>query len=76
MAARPELGPVELSAQRMSSAACSGTVPWPLTCEAASATRVTSRAMSLGVRPDTVRTRVARSTPRGCAARGVATDAA
>ena len=49
MAARP--GPVELSAQRMSSAACSGTVPWRLTCEAAPSTSVTKQGHVAGAQP-------------------------
>src|SRR4051812_37455724 len=59
MAASP--GPVELSTQPKSSAACSRTVPWRPTCEAAPSIRVTRWAMSPGLSPNTVRTSVARS---------------
>lgn len=59
IASRP--GPVELSAHRISSAACSETVPWRLTCLAAPSINVRNVAMSLGSNPEMVRTSVTRS---------------
>src|SRR4051794_12949664 len=69
MAARP--GPVGLSTQSNNSAAFSEIKPWRLTCDDAPGIDVTSKAKSPGLKPETVRTRAARSTPGTCAVTGV-----